>query len=98
MSYKKHLKPSFIKFGSQNQKLFKFKFQYQNGKKRKSGKRFSGLQNGVIRGLQIGVGFRDYKSGQGFQIGTKRFQIGAEITNPGKRDFKLGQRLQIDAE
>ena len=58
-----------------------FKFQYQNGKKRKSGKRFSGLQNGVIRGLQIGVGFRDYKSGQGFQIGTKRFQIGTEITN-----------------
>ena len=23
-----------------------------------------GLQNGAIRGLQIGAGFRDYKSGQ----------------------------------
>ena len=35
-----------------------------------------------MRGLQIGEGFRDYKSGQErFQIGAKRFQIGAEITN-----------------
>ena len=33
----------------------------------------------------------DYKSRQGFQIGTK------EITNPG-RDFKSGQGLQIGAE
>ena len=30
-------------------------------KKRKSGKKFSGLQNGAIRGLQIGAGFRDCK-------------------------------------
>ena len=59
-----------IKFGSRNQKSFMFKFHYQNGKKRKSGKIFSGLQNGTIRGLQIGAGFRDYKSGQeGLQIG-----------------------------
>ena len=30
----------------------------------------SGLQNGATRGLQIGVGFRDYKSGQeGLQTG-----------------------------
>ena len=28
------------------------------------------ITNGVIRGLQIGVGFRDYKSGQ------ERLQIG----------------------
>ena len=41
-----------------------FKFQYQNGKKRKSGKKFSLLQNGVMRGLQIGAGSRDYKQGQ----------------------------------
>ena len=39
-----------------------FKFQYQGGKKRKSEKN-SGLQNGTIRGLQIGAGFRDYKLG-----------------------------------
>ena len=31
---------------------------------------FKGLQNGAIRRLQIGAGFRDYKSGQnGLQIG-----------------------------
>ena len=34
----------------------------------------------------------------GFQIGAKRFQIGAEITNQGKRDFKSGQGLQINSE
>ena len=44
------------------------------------------------------MGRKDYKSGEEFQIGTKRFQIGAEITNRGKRDFKSGQGLQIDAE
>ena len=32
------------------------------------------------------------------QIGAKRFQIGTEITNWGKRDFKSEQRLQIGAE
>ena len=40
------------------------------GEKRKNGKNFSGLQNGAIRGLQIGAGFRDYTSRQdGLQIG-----------------------------
>ena len=40
------------------------------GEKRKNGKNFSGLQNGAIRGLQIGAGFRDYISRQdGLQIG-----------------------------
>ena len=64
------LKPSFIKFGSRKQKLFIFKSSYQNGKKQKSRKRFSGLQNVAVRGIQIGAGFRDYKSGQeGLQIG-----------------------------
>ena len=52
---------SFIKVGSQNQKLFMFKFQYQNGKNRSSGKKFSGLQNWVVRGFQIGAGLRDCK-------------------------------------
>ena len=33
---------------------------------------FSGLQNGAMWKLQIGVGFNDYKSGQ------ERLQIGAE--------------------
>ena len=67
--------------------------------------KFSGLQNGAIRGLQIVAGFRDYKlgqkdhkSGQGFQIGAKSFQVGAEITNRYKRDFRSGQGLKIGAE
>ena len=65
-----------------------------------------------IRALQIGArgitnrgnfkdfnsGQKDYKSRQGFQIGLKRFQIGAEITNRGNRDFKSRQGLQIGAE
>ena len=55
------------------------------------------LQNGAIRGLQIGAtgitnrgGFRNLKSGQkdytsgqrNFKSGQERFQIGAGITNP----------------
>ena len=41
------------------------------GKNEKSGEKFPGLQNGAIRGLQIGAGFRDHKSGkEGLQIGT----------------------------
>ena len=70
ISYQRRLKSSFIKFGLRNQKLFKFKFQYQNGKKRKNGKTFSGLQNGAIRELQIGESFRDYIVRlEGLQIG-----------------------------
>ena len=38
---------------------------------------------------------KDYKSGQGFQIGAKRFQIGADITNWGKRDYKPGNGFQL---
>ena len=38
--------------------------------KTKKWEKFSVLQNGAIRGLQIGAGFRDCKSGQeGLQIG-----------------------------
>ena len=105
VSYQRHLKSSFIKFVSQNQKSFMFKFQYQYGKKQKSGKNFSSVQNRAIRGLQIGASFRDYKLGQ------ERLHIGAawgisnwgkKIANRGRdfklqqRDFKLGQRLQIE--
>ena len=56
--------------------------------KTKNWKKYSGLQNGEIRRLLLGAVFRDYKSGQGFQIGAKRFQIETEITNQGKKDFK----------
>ena len=83
------------------------------GKKRKSGKKFSGFQNRAIRGLQIGAGFRDYKLGQErLQIGaalglsnrgkkiinrSKEISVQAVIRNRGKRDFKLGQGVQIGA-
>ena len=36
-----------------------FKRQYQNEKKQKKLKKFFGLQNGAISGLQIGADFRD---------------------------------------
>ena len=58
-------KPSQIKFHhiqiTKSKVKFMFKFQYQNGKKQKSVKKTSRLQNGIIRGLQIKAGFRDYK-------------------------------------
>ena len=44
------------------------------------------------------MGQKDYKSGQGIQIRAKRFQIGTENRNRGKRDYKPGQEiLQIGA-
>ena len=77
-----------------------FKFHYQNEKKRKSVKKFSVLQNGAIRGLQIGAGVRDYKLRQKeLQIGTalgisnwvkKITNWDKEILNRG-RDYKSGQ-------
>ena len=58
-----------------------------------------------MKGLKIRAGFKDFKSvqkdqkqEQGFEIAAKRFQIGAEITNRGNINFKLGQGLQIGAE
>ena len=61
--------PNFIKLGSRSQKLFMFQFQYQRGKKLKSGLKISELQNGTTRGLQntnqiqagIIIRGRDYK-------------------------------------
>ena len=38
-----------------------FKYDYQNGKKLKSRKKISGLQNGAVRGLQIGFTNWDYR-------------------------------------
>ena len=80
-----------------------FKFQHQGGKKPKSEKN-SGLQNRAIRGLQIGArgiinrgSFRDFKSGQKDYKSGQGFQIGGEITNRGKKDFNSGQGLQIGA-
>ena len=62
-------------------------------------KKNSRLQNGTIRGVQIGAGFRDCKSGEeGLKTGAA---LG--ITNRDRdfkseqRDLKSGQRLQIGA-
>ena len=65
--------------------------------KRKKWEIFSALQNGAIRRLQIGTGFRDYKSGkEGLKIGAalgisnwhkKTTNRGKEISNRG-RDCK----------
>ena len=56
-----------------------------------------GLQIGA-RGITNRGSFRNFKSGQGFQIEeNQRFQIRAEITNRGKRDYKLEQRFKIGA-
>ena len=66
---------------------------------------------GRFQGLQIGTswitnrgsfrdfksGQKDYKSGQGFEIRAKRFQIGAEITIRSKKNYKLGQGFKIGA-
>ena len=55
-------------------------------KKRKSGKKISGLQNGVIKRLQMGAYFRVYKSGQ------KRLQIGSAVGILNRvRDYKSVQ-------
>ena len=65
--------------------------------------RFQQLQIRARRSTNMGnfrnfkSGQKDYKSGQGFKIPAKRFQIGADITNWG-RDYKSGQGLQIGAE
>ena len=39
-----------------------------------------------------------YRQLKGFQIGVKKLQIGAELTNRGKRDYKPGQGLNIGGE
>ena len=56
-------------------------------------KKNSGLQNAASRGLQIGAGFTDYKSGQeGLQIEPALgiSNRGKEISNRG-RDYKSWQ-------
>ena len=70
-------------------------------KNKNLGKSFSGSQNGTMRGLQIRTGSKDCKSGQeGLQIeeGLGISNGSKKVTNRGKRDFKLGQGLQIGAE
>ena len=84
-----------------------FKFQDQNGKKRKSRKKIYGLKNGAISRLQIRADFRDYKSEQkGLQIGAKGitnrdsfkdFKWGQKDYKSGQRDFKSGQTLRISS-
>ena len=53
--------------------------------KMKKWENVSRLQNGAIRGLQIGAGFRDYNSGQ------EALQIGA-VLGISNRDKKITNR------
>ena len=55
------------------------------------GKRVTNI--GSLRDFKLGQ--KKYKSGKVFQTGPKRFQIGAEITNQGKRNYKPGQGFKI---
>ena len=82
-----------------------FKFKYQNEKNEKMEKKLwvTKLGNTWITNR----GKMDYKQEQlyGFQIwakvlhiATKKFKIGAEITNRAKRDLKWEQGLQISVE
>ena len=89
-----------------NEKVGDKKLRLHNGaiKRLKIGAAFRDDKSGQ-EGLQIGGSFKDFKSGQkyyksglGFQIGEKRFQIRTEIANRGNRDFKSEQGLQIGAE
>ena len=66
-----------------------FKFQQQNGRKRKNEKRIFRVQNGAIRGLKIRAGFWDFKSGQ------ERLQIGTAlgISNRGKKITNRGRGI-----
>ena len=66
--------------------------------KNKRAVKISGLQNGVIRGLQIRAGFRDYKSGQKDYKSGQGFQIGSRGISIWGRDYQSGQGLQIGTE
>ena len=73
--------------------------------KTKKWENISGLKNGAIRGLQIGAGFRDYKSEQEqIEAALKISNWSKKITNRGKeisnrgRYYKSGQGLQIGAK
>ena len=67
---------------SDHEVKFFSKFQDQNGKKRKSGTAFSGLQNGAIRSWQIWAGL------QITHWSKKITNQGKDSSNRDKRDFK----------
>ena len=57
------------------------------GKNEKSGRKFSGLQNGVIRRLQIGTGSREQIGARGV-ANTGSFRD----SKSGQKDYKSGQK------
>ena len=63
------------------------------GKNEKSGRKFSGLQNGVIRRLQIGTGSREQIGARGV-ANTGSFRD----SKSGQKDYKSGQEFQIGAK
>ena len=69
-----------------------FKFQHQNGKKRKSGKQFSGLQNGAKRGLKVGAGgILQMEATLGISNWRKKIKNRGSDSKSGQTDFKSGQ-------
>ena len=106
VSYQGRFRPSFIKFATRNKELFTFKFQYQNEKKTKKwGKNFWVTKRGN-KGI-IGAGFRtgnrgkrDYIQGQlqGYQIRSKRLQIGANKFQIGAGVINRGRKIAMNNE
>ena len=85
-------KPSQTKFHQM------FQFQYQNEKNRKVGKIFLGYKMGVMRELQIGEAFRDYRArGIANRSSFMDFKSRQKNYKSGQRDFKSGQKIQIEA-
>ena len=80
-----------------------FKFQNQNGKKKK---KISGLQNVAIRDYKLGQVLRitdgateitNRGSFKDFKLGQKDYKSGQRNFKSGQRDLKSEQRLQIRA-
>ena len=70
------------------------KFQYQNEEKQKNGKIFPKLYKGVIRGLQIEPGLRNYKSGPEelqIRVALGISSRGKKITNRSKEILNRGR-------
>ena len=77
-----------------------FQFQYRNGKNKKVGKNFWVTKRGN-KGLQIGAALGISNWAKRLQIGAKRFQIGAGITNwrrsTAKTESAVGGRIGSQA-
>ena len=84
-----------------NKKVGKTFLGYKTGQEGnyRSGQVFRDCKSGQD-GLQMGAAFgkesgqKDYKSGRGFQIGVKRFQTGADVTNRCKTNVSVKIKIK----